>query len=106
MLSPVQGGWNFQVIWSNFPGSAASLTMDSAGNICGVSGGGLYQAGSIFKLTRGNGGWTYTSLYDFTGGNDGSGPAGSLILDGAGNIYGTTSRGGSANYGVVWELKP
>jgi uncharacterized repeat protein (TIGR03803 family) len=52
------------------------------------------------------------TLYDFRGGSDGEGPAGSLIADGAGNLYGTTNEGGggtgcdngSAGCGTVFEL--
>jgi len=44
-------------------------------------------------------------LYSFTGGSDGWQPLSDLTIDGAGNLYGTTSRGGSAGYGTVFELK-
>jgi hypothetical protein len=40
---------------------------------------------------------TYTVLYKFTGGSDGYGPAAGLIMDPAGNLYGTTEYGGSAD---------
>jgi len=45
-------------------------------------------------------------LYSFTGGNDGSGPSASLIMDTRGNLYGTTMTGGSANAGVVFKVTP
>ncbi len=48
-----------------------------------------------------------TVLYRFTGTMDGSGPGlGDLAFDQAGNIYGTTSDGGSYGYGAVYELTP
>ena len=44
-------------------------------------------------------------LHNFTGGIDGGYPyAERLILDGAGNLYGTTQGGGISNYGVVFRL--
>ncbi len=49
--------------------------------------------------------WSETVLYRFTGGVDGGNPGyGDLVFDQAGNIYGTTEWGGSANRGVVYKL--
>ena len=50
-------------------------------------------------------GWaqTFTVLYEFTGGTDGEIPGG-LILDSAGNLYGTTGLGGSFGNGTVFQL--
>lgn len=65
--------------------------------------------GTVFELTRsGEGGWSETSLYEFQGGTDGAFPAAGLILDQAGNLYGTTSGGGlsQACCGTVFELSP
>lgn len=48
---------------------------------------------------------TFTTLYNFTPGADGNGPIAALIQDSAGSLYGTTEEGGgSAGYGVVFEL--
>jgi uncharacterized repeat protein (TIGR03803 family) len=47
-----------------------------------------------------------TVLHSFGNGNDGTDPADSLIFDGAGNLYGTTSLGGSQNDGTVFEVIP
>ncbi len=50
---------------------------------------------------------TETILHTFTNAkNDGGYPRAGLIFDKAGNLYGTTSEGGSANGGTVYELKP
>jgi hypothetical protein len=60
-----------------------------------------------------NGNWTYTTLYDFTGGSDGANPEGGLVMDASGNLYGTTFGGGAAGgncsasgytCGVVFEI--
>jgi uncharacterized repeat protein (TIGR03803 family) len=57
----------------------------------------------VFKLdTAGQ----ETTLYSFMGGDDGSVPYGGLLRDPAGNLYGTTYYGGTANVGVVYELTP
>jgi uncharacterized repeat protein (TIGR03803 family) len=45
-------------------------------------------------------------LYNFGGSSDGSQPYGGVIADSAGNLYGTTSAGGTANCGTVFELSP
>jgi uncharacterized repeat protein (TIGR03803 family) len=47
---------------------------------------------------------TFNVVYNFTGGNDGGEPLDGFTIDGAGNLYGTTSSGGSSNYGVVFKV--
>ena len=101
---------------------AAGLIMDSAGNLYGTAvfgGPGTCPAfagcGAVFELTpKAGGGWTEKLLHTFNdNGKDGFNPYGSLMLDAAGNLYGTTYQGGSdANCilqfgcGVVFELSP
>ena len=87
-------------------GPAAGVIFDKAGNLYGVtSGGGSGGSGTVFELIHGkNGDWTKTVLYSFTGGSDGSSPDSVLIFDKAGNLYGTTPSGGSADNGTVFEL--
>ena len=71
---------------------------------------GTSQYGNVFELSPSNGGWTYTDLYDFTGGTDGGYPVSNVAFDSAGNLYGTASIGGNlsdcnvAGCGVVWEI--
>jgi uncharacterized repeat protein (TIGR03803 family) len=85
-----------------FPG--ASLILDSAGNFYGTcSGGGTAGAGVVFKLTPSG---QETVLYSFTGGNDGGYPNAAVVFDSAGNLYGTTTGGGTAGGGVVFKLTP
>jgi hypothetical protein len=45
-------------------------------------------------------------LYSFQGQTDGGIPAAGVILDSAGNLYGTTTYGGSLKGGVAFELSP
>jgi len=92
----------------NFAGSSdggdpfASLIRDAAGNLYStVDYGGTSFAGAVFKVAP-NG--TETVLYSFSGGSDGAYPFSPVVRDGAGNLYGTTSMGGSANAGVVFKV--
>jgi uncharacterized repeat protein (TIGR03803 family) len=85
------------------------LIFDSAGNLYGVTldGGGPHNWGTAFELTPGSTQWTETILHDFhLNGFDGANPGTTLLLDGAGNLYGTTSRGGTADEGAVFEIVP
>ena len=45
-------------------------------------------------------------LWDFGNGTDGSSPAAGLIIDAAGNLYGTTNAGGAYGGGTVFKLIP
>lgn len=113
-LSSSNGGWNFSALYSFamlpqlcWDGPAASLSMDSAGNLYGTTAcNGAYGQGNVFKLTRSNGGWTYSSLHDFLGGNDGGRSFSNVEFDADGNMYGTTNNGGIYGYGTVWEITP
>ena len=65
--------------------------MDAAGNLYGASAyNGAYNYGYLFKLTNSNGSWTFTDLYDFTGGDDGCDPWGPVAVDSAGTVYAGT----------------
>jgi len=87
----------------------AGLMMDAKGNLYGTTySGGATGNGVVFELARhkSKGTWTYHTLWGFTGGNDGGVPAGSLTMDSAGNLYGTTTQGGAGVVGTVFELSP
>jgi uncharacterized repeat protein (TIGR03803 family) len=84
--------------------SSGSLVMDSAGNLYGAtSGGGSSGPGVVFKVDPSG---DETVLYNFTGGKDGAYPQASVVRDSAGNLYGTTSNGGPAGIGTLFELNP
>jgi len=84
------------------------LIFDISGNLYGTTYvGGIHSAGTVFELSpQGGGGWTETVLHSFGNGTDGSGPEAGLILDSAGNLYGTTAFGGIYGLGTVFELSP
>jgi uncharacterized repeat protein (TIGR03803 family) len=110
-LASTGSGWQYSELFAfhddGFGGPAAPLMMDAAGNLYGTTGGqGDHHRGSVFKLTPSGGVWIYTSLHQFTGGDDGGNPASSLVQDAAGNLYGTASQGGMHGKGVVFEITP
>ena len=85
-----------------------SLTADSAGNLYGTTfwggDGGLYGPGTVFEVPKSITGYgAPITLYSFNG-TDGANPAGSLILDSANEIFGTTKLGGSNGDGTVFEI--
>jgi len=90
----------------------SGVVMDSAGNLYGTTTGGGYQGGGgispsgvVYKLTAAaNAPWPQTVLYTFTGQTDGGYPYGGLLIDTAGNVYGTTVAGGTSNNGTAFEL--
>src|SRR4029077_21214231 len=63
--------------------------------------GGDKKKGVVFKLAPDG---TETVLHSLKGGSDGAFPKAGLIADGHGNLYGTTSAGGSTDNGVVFKL--
>src|SRR5271170_4831058 len=128
--SPASAEWKEKVLYSFQGGKDGSLpaggvVFDSAGNLYGATADGGSSCpspgcGTVFQLappTRQGGAWIPNVLHMFEGHskNDGSTPEGSVILDGAGNLYGTTAYGGSGpcvllgtpvGCGTVYEMSP
>jgi uncharacterized repeat protein (TIGR03803 family) len=113
-LTPATGGtWNWMILHSlnnngvdgAFP--AVGLIFDTAGNLYGTTiYGGAEDGGIAFELTpAGGGAWTETVLHSFGQAGDGFYPDASLILDSAGNLYGTVELGDEGN-GTVFEITP
>jgi uncharacterized repeat protein (TIGR03803 family) len=110
------GSWRYQLLYA-LPGSigdwgpTANLAMDAGGNLYGTTYNGGSSpncnrgCGTIFKLTPSNGSGVYTLLHEFTG-TEGALPWGGVIIDANGDLYGTTTLGGTYNEGVVWKLTP
>jgi uncharacterized repeat protein (TIGR03803 family) len=112
-VSPSGNGWTETLIYSftgssdgAFPSTVLGL---NAGNLYGTtySGGnkpGMSGAGVVFELSPSGGGWTQAVLHAFTNSPDGAVPSGGVILDGAGNIYGSTQVGGTNGDGTVYQI--
>jgi uncharacterized repeat protein (TIGR03803 family) len=91
------------------------VVFDQKGNLYGTTeAGGAYNGGTAFELTpNANGQWTETILHSFAdGATDGAFPTG-VVIDGAGDLYGTTTFGGTGSQctsnegcGTVFELSP
>jgi uncharacterized repeat protein (TIGR03803 family) len=104
----------FSVLYT-FPGGTdgatpqSALVEDSLNNLYGTtSNGGVYGFGTIYEISSTG---DETILHSFQGGADGSYPAGGMIFDKNGNLYGATTYGGGAGCvpngcGTVFELSP
>jgi uncharacterized repeat protein (TIGR03803 family) len=80
----------------------AGVIRDSGGNLYGTTQvGGAEGVGVVFEL---NPGGQESELHTFTGGADGAIPGSGVIRDADGNLYGTATQGGTANWGVVYKL--
>jgi uncharacterized repeat protein (TIGR03803 family) len=79
-----------------------SLVQNKAGNLYGTTyEGGNIDCGTVFKVVPKTG--TETVLYNFTCGDDGGFPIGTLFLSGT-TLYGTATYGGSSSNGVVFTV--
>ncbi len=82
------------------------LVFDSQGNVYGTTiqggSGGIY-GGIVYQISAQG---AYSVVYDFASQSDGTGPNGPLLSGSNGKFYGTTSSGGTANSGTVYELIP
>lgn len=125
------GQSQYKVLW-NFTGwpndgaePTSALVMDASGNLYGttLSGGtNTRPSGTVFELSPdGTGGWMETLLYSFCSSPsnssclDGALPQAGLVVDHNGNLYGTTTIGGTGQMcgfgagcggGTVFELSP
>ncbi len=119
------GTWSESILWSFHGGTdgafpTADLIMDKSGNLYGTTQqGGPYASasnpgGAVFELTPPSttgGKWTESVLWSFGNGTDGRFPYAGLITDSSGNLYGTTTYGGTygqdtGGYGTAFELTP
>jgi uncharacterized repeat protein (TIGR03803 family) len=112
-ITHANGTWTLTTLYAfkDQPDGAlpyGGLIFDKAGNLYGTTYyAGVYDVGTVYKLTHAHGAWVETTLYSFKGGSDGSSPISTLVSDKAGNLYGTTSAGGTqCDCGVIFKLAP
>lgn len=106
-------GW-VETILYDFPGGQdgaypfAGVILDRRGNVYGTTNeGGNENVGIVYKLTPTKGLWKIHVIHSFTGGPDGGSPTYyNLVIDDAGNLYGTTVYGGLYGYGTAYKLTP
>jgi uncharacterized repeat protein (TIGR03803 family) len=111
-LTPKNGKWTEKILHSfdfstqDGAGPQAGLVFDRRGDLYGTAASaGLYGYGVAFQLIPKDGKWAEKILHNFNlDGTDGISPIASLVLDTAGNVYGTTEQGGHNNNGIVFEL--
>lgn len=132
LTSLASAQWNETVLYNFQSGTdganpAGGVVFDTEGNLYGAtenggssSCGGAFQCGTVFHLTppiEKGGAWNETVLYVFKGraNKDGETPAGGIVIDAAGNLYGTTGYGGTGpctllgstvGCGTVYEVSP
>ena len=87
---------------ANLGGHAAGIMQATDGNLYGTVRAVNSKSGAIFRITPGG---KYTVLHNFAGyPNDGYDPAGTIIQASDGNLYGTTSSGGTNNSGTIYKM--
>ena len=111
-LSPNANGWRFVRVYA-FPRTAGTgdspFALAADGSLLSTTPNGGQGEGALFTLRPPGhtlpavySNWLQTLLYRFSG-NDGVDPGGSLVLDGSGNIFGTTYQGGVNHNGTLYE---
>jgi hypothetical protein len=111
----VNGSYKYSTVytWATYGAVQGPLVIASESLIYGSSFfGGAHGQGYVFALKHASGTWSQTELYSFTGGTDGASPVGGLVIDGVGNLFGTTTGGGNLSVcqnfgcGTLFELSP
>lgn len=94
--------YSFTGTGTNAESPLAGVVMDSAGNFYGTTVlGGAHSEGTVFELSAAG---TETLLYSFSGTPDAQTPGAGLVMDSAGNLYGTSCHGGASGDGAVFEV--
>ncbi|MDR3466110.1 MAG: hypothetical protein P4M07_09215 [Xanthobacteraceae bacterium] len=83
-----------------------SLIADAAGDLFGTTVDyGSNSIGGVYEMQKTQGGYLYPTFLASFSGPDGSYPVGGVIADASGDLFGTTSLGGSNNKGTVFEIR-
>jgi hypothetical protein len=114
-LTPSGSGYK-ETILHDFTGGSDGLgpwgiVADKDGGLYGGTlGGGAgncsFGCGTLYKLTPGKSGYTFSLLHTFLGAPDAGQVAGPLVFDAKGALYGTGQAGGTSNVGAVFKLTP
>jgi uncharacterized repeat protein (TIGR03803 family) len=125
LVPNADGSWSRKPIYA-FKGGAdgaipvGGLVFDAAGNLYGATleGGSTVACngdgcGTVFELSLSAGKWHKQELYRFKGGIDGANPESGVVIDAAGNLYGTTflqglnpPKGCAGGCGTIFKLSP
>ncbi len=111
-LTLADGSWSETVIHEfgqngdgTFPDGG--VVFDQTGNLYGTTfAGGSSNLGTAFQLTYSGSSWEENILYAFEGLRDGDYPVAGVIFDASGNLYGTTTLGGTGLGGTIFKLTP
>jgi len=113
-LTSGSGSWTLVVLYSfceqygcpDGRSPVAGLVQDRDGNLFGTAGGGTYDLGVLFEMTRGSGGWTENVLYNFgSRSHDATASYAPLIFGRTGALYGTSWGGGLYGPGTVFRFR-
>jgi uncharacterized repeat protein (TIGR03803 family) len=106
-------GWTQNTLYAFTDGNDGStpyggVIQDAAGNLYGTTTtDGANGGGTVFEMSPSAGGWTFQTIYSFSGtAGQQVGPFDDLVMDSAGNLYGTTYLDGRYGWGNVFKLAP
>jgi hypothetical protein len=104
------GAWPMGTLASDKAGNLYGTTFEGGGSInCGFDSDMPWGCGTVFEVTaptKENPEWKETPIYVFTNTGDGTNPAGGVVFDQSGNLYGVTSYGGTLETGTLFQLVP
>lgn len=111
-LAPSSGSWTETILYNFARGGGfgvfptGGLFSDKPGHLFGTSQAGGDGIGTVFELqdTK-KGGWQQSEAHIFYGNPDGKNPAGRLVMDANGDVFGVASQGGANSTGIVFELE-
>lgn len=105
-LTRSETGWREKIIYNfhdhQYGGFPSGLIIDPAGNLYGTICESFEGVGWVFGLSRYGDSWVFHLLSSLPGSSCGF--TGTLTLDSAGNLYGTTTNGGAYDRGTIYKL--